>query len=359
MIKAVLFFFIFFALPCSASTWMERQIEEDLSSSHKTLSLKAINRFLKEYGNEQLLVRVTIKKNKILAKAGYRNSPGSDYRFSFFKAALLKLAEDHVLPDTTFLVCMGDALRDMELPMPLFVMAKKEHAQNQILVPDFDALKAGYQVLSGFDITDYEVSWEDKHASLVWRGSTAQGALEGPDWMMREGNLHQFSRVRLCELSLLYPEVIDAKFTFFAQGGEHVSSLQRLRGSKISYEKQLEYKYHILIDGNTCAYSASGWKFFTNSLIFKPDSHHIQWYYHALKPGVHYVAIERTLDDLLEKIGWAVAHDREACEIAKNARSFAKEHLTLSSNLEYLYQAIVHYSRLECVDETCVRGDKI
>jgi hypothetical protein len=330
--------------------WMSAQINQDLSSCKTNpISIRKINDYYLQKSPEPsyLLVKFTISNNKVYYEKMFGNI--LDYRIQSYIQALNKIASFVHLPDMVFLWTVHDAL-GQETEVPVFIMAKKKGAMNQILLPDYEALREKYQVLKYSDITRYEFPWERKNSQLIWRGSTAQGALDNSCCLLSPHNLHLFSRVHLCELSKKYPHLIDAKFTLFAQGGETIPSLQQFRGGYVSYEKQLEYKYHLLIDGNCCAYSNSGWKFFANSVIFKPDSQWIQWYYQELKPGVHYIPVEDNLDDLVEKIQWAIVHDSEAKAIAHNARMFALEHLTISDHLCYLYHALLRYSQLQFVD---------
>lgn len=180
-----------------------------------------------------------------------------------------------------------------------------------------------------------------KIPKLIWRGSTAQL------WTwLTEKHLPQLTRVTLCELSQRYPELIDAKFTIYAQGGEAIPYLRQFKGERCSFEEQLSYKYHILIEGNTCAYSTSGWKHFGNSLLFKHDSRWIQWYYSAMKPHVHYIPVKQHLSDLVNALQWAIDHDEEAQTIAHNCRQFALSHITLADDLTYLYYLVLRYSQL-------------
>lgn len=176
---------------------------------------------------------------------------------------------------------------------------------------------------------------------MIWRGSTAQNGT-----LITHNNCHQFSRVKLCELSNEQPYLIDAKFTIFAQLGESIPYLEQFRSEMVSYENQFNYKYHILIDGNTSSYSASGWKFFANSVIFKPHSRWVQWYYSQLHPWAHYVPVATDLSDLVEKIQWAIQNDSLAKEIAHNSREFALSHITHPNNLAYLHYALLKYSKL-------------
>ncbi len=144
-----------------------------------------------------------------------------------------------------------------------------------------------------------------------------------------------------------HPEWIDAKFSYLEESYKTLSSYV---GGFVPYESQILYKYQMQIDGYSCAYSTSGWKLFANSLLFKEDSNHIQWYYNELKPYVHYIPVKEGLSNLLDQIQWAIDHDQEAKQIAAQARSFALSHITEDLNRVYLYHALLAYSRLNWVD---------
>jgi hypothetical protein len=137
--------------------------------------------------------------------------------------------------------------------------------------------------------------------------------------------------------------------TFFVQGGEALPCLRKFHGEWMPYEAQFHYKYQLLIDGNASSYTASGWRFFTGGLIFKPESLWRQWYYGALQPGVHYIPLRADLSDLIEKIHWARVHDAEAATIAKRARQFALSHLLQKEQLAYLYFLLQAYHHLNFV----------
>ncbi len=212
---------------------------------------------------------------------------------------------------------MHDRLGE-DIGIPIFVMAKSRNS-NFILIPDFEALKELYQVLPNRDITQVESAWNEKKSTLVWRGSSVQRGFDN-NYFIRRNNMHQFSRIKLCQLSLEYPELIDAKFTIIEPTFiEDPAILQKYKGDFLSYDAQLFYKYHILVDGSTCSFSHSGWKFFLNSLIIKPDSAEIQWHYNELKPWVHYVPVNSNLNDLVDRLLWAKRNDSEAERMAKNA----------------------------------------
>lgn len=333
-------------LPClvAAEGWMEKQIASDLSYFQgKTLSRSALQSFYERRGNYLQLVQYAIRDNQVLVDYQHVEAKGNRERIERYEEALQILCDTKGLPDVTLLISINDGLNVRE-GFPIFAMCKIDSEQI-LLVPDYEILGKRYQVLKEKDIAEVTVPWEKKIPRLIWRGSTAQKWLK-----IEEKHLPLLSRLKLCELSELYPALIDAKYTIFAQGGEKIPYLRKFAGNRVSFEEQMQYKYHILIDGNTCPYSNSGWKFFTGSLLFKPLSGWIQWYYGELLPYRHYIPVEENLSDLLAKIEWAMTHDEEAKAIGERCRDFARTHLTFSDDLLYLYLAVIRYSELKFTD---------
>jgi len=335
-----------------ASDWMIRQINKDLSrfANQKKMSQKKIIQIADNPAYDaDLFIHFTIRKNKV--SMSHHISPSHMLakdclfpRLYSIKNSLQQILKKYPLPDMDFIVSIHDALVS-SYDVPIFVMAKIERFDNQILIPDFEALRGRYQVLPSQDITrdDAIPSWDKKQQQLLWRGGPGQHPPEGFTTSLQPNDPHCLSRIKLCHLSAQYPEIIDAKFSYLGSGFE---SLSDFFGSFIPFEAQLLYKYQMLIDGYSCAYTTSGWKFFSDSLVFKEDSKHIQWYYNELKPYEHYIPVKEGLDDLVEKLKWAMTHDGEAKKIAHQARKFALSHITQEKNRLYFYYALLAYSKL-------------
>ena len=330
----------------NCAQWMIDQIGKDLNNiTTAPISQLELDDFFNKNAKNLYLLKVTIFGNRVYVDNFFLDHEGINYRLNPFIDALNLLCSISEMPNVVFLISMHDGLGTSQ-SVPIFVMSKKRDDKNLILIPDYDSLLEGFQVLNDRDVTEFLYPWSKKRRKLIWRGSTAQRALgDGGSNLLRRDNLHQFSRVTLCEFSAKYSGYIDAKFTFLAQMEEPIPYLDQFLGDWISYEKLFTYKYHLMVDGNVCAYSNSGWKFFTNSLVFKAESKWIQWYYDALIPYYHYVPVESNLNDLMEKIDWAKNNDRNAEIIAKNARDFAIQNLTVKNDLIYIYHLIQEYSK--------------
>lgn len=309
-------------------SWMLEQIHRDLSRFSSGIQSEMLDAVFDLEEKEQAdwgLIRYRIKDG-LVRRVRYQSHLKKSRRFHSITQALKTLSRKVTLPDIEFIVSIADNLDVVDLPGPVFAFAKKQ-SSSAILMPDFEALEGQYQVLPHLDTR--EIPWEGKVASLIWRGSTAQG-------IVTPEHVESLSRVKLCKLSEQFPELIDSKFTIFCQGGEDIPELQHFAGTKISYEEMSRHKFQFWIDGNTASYSASGWRFFINSVVIKPMSENVQWYYGGLQPYVHFVPVEANLSNLVATLEWLKANDSVAKEIARHAVTFARESLTVEANMRYL-----------------------
>lgn len=86
-----------------------------------------------------------------------------------------------------------------------------------------------------------------------------------------------------------------------------------------------------------------------NSLVLKQASPHLEWYYRAIKPCVHYLPFwQHNETDVLPLIE-ALRHpenQRVAQRIAANGQAFAMLHLTEEARWRYLQLLIDQYAAL-------------
>ncbi len=115
----------------------------------------------------------------------------------------------------------------------------------------------------------------------------------------------------------------------------------------MTVEQQIAYKYQLLIDGNTCAYTRAIWQLFSNCVIFKQESPAIQWFYRALIPYIHYIPLNPDLSDLIETVHWARKHDDIMEDISNEAQAFANANLRYSHILQYVYLLLKQYAELQ------------
>ena len=174
-----------------------------------------------------------------------------------------------------------------------------------VMIPDTDFMKTKGYVELKQEIDRDDIKWEDKKSKMFWRGGC-----HGFGYSAYDPILKRCQRQILIDLSL--------------QKG--IGSGNKWLDAKASYSSPkkefLRYKYQIDIDGEVNAWSALWWKLYSNSVVFKVDSHYEQWYYKDLKEWEHYIPVKGDLSDLEEKYKWAIENDEKCKEIAQKGKEF-------------------------------------
>ncbi len=326
-------------------SWAIEQVREDLScfleSGVTQEMLDATMQLNENQVRGFLFARFQVVNNEVLVLG---NIPDSEkVRLIAVTNALRALATVVQLPNLDFIVTLHDSLDIDDLPSPIFAFAKHCNSKKIILIPDFEALSDRTSMLLEVKLGEEKYPWKQKLPLAVWRGSTTGG-------VYNRDNFLAFPRSRAVTLSLEYPSLINARFTQLVQCADTKKVMKKFHDyfdEPYSMLKHMKYKYQILIDGNSCAYSGAYWRLFSNCVVLKQSSPNIQWYYKGLVPNVHYIPVQQDLSDLIHKIKWAKKHDREARIISQQAQQFAQGNLTYPDILYYVYLLLTEYAKLQ------------
>lgn len=328
---------------------MLEQIHTDLAPLKAAeMSRNALNQFMREYRNKNegwLLVRVIIRSNHITIQnlklptiqdlIGLRK-----VRLDWMTLAFHRLAQTVELPNVDFILSVNDC-DDTILPVPIFGFAKNPQlGLKTILIPDFEALFGNEHFLQAVYSGNERYPWSQKRKQAIFRGN-----LTGGDF--NHENFLEFPRSKAVSLSLQFPDLIDARFSYCPGWEGFKTRYGDYFASRMSVEEQVSYKYQLLIDGNSCAYSRAYWQMFSNGVILKQSSDNIQWFYRPLLPFVHYIPIKVDMSDLPKMIDWALKNDEEAQKISLQAQDFARNNLTYARVMQYLYLLLVEYAALQ------------
>lgn len=328
--------------------WMFEQIAEDIKAfSSSGITKEMLDQTIQDTdaNNHYAFARFQILDGKVKTLFSGGNIEKNRRCRDFLKAvqAICKLTE---VPDADFIVTFQDASpydNPQKLKSPLFAFAKNELLEkNVVLIPDSSAFKGNLSWVRKVEKGTKSYPWAQKEEKAFWRGGTTGG------WATLS-TFKEMPRVKLVHLSLEQPQVVDAKFNRLVQTNEETTKMLEQEGyvgDTVSVVDHLKYKYQILIDGNTCAYSRAFWQLYSNCAIFKQTSPNIQWYYKALAPYVHFIPIKNDMSDLPEKIQWAREHDAEVQKIVQNANLFARHNLQIEDVHIYLYLLIKEYAKL-------------
>lgn len=323
-------------------TWAIEQIREDLKPFAQGVRKEMLDALMTCDKGDLFLVRYAIKNREVSMSHNENFSHIAKSRAGLILEALRTLARASPLPEVDFVVTVHDAFMEKEFPGPVFAFAKKGHESQGILFPDAEALGGNAKEMEEVNVGKKKFSWNKKIPQAYWRGATT-----GQNFSSH--NFLELLRAKVVGLSLQYQDLLDAKFTQLAQCSdpENVQALfPNYFGKSKHIQKHLAYKYQLLLDGNSCAYTRAYWQLFSGCPIFKHASPHIQWYYRALQPNVHYIPLKADCSDLLDKIEWARTHDGEVQAIAQNALSFAEKNLKKSDILYYVHLLLTEYAKL-------------
>ncbi|MGL1887005.1 MAG: glycosyl transferase family 90 [Reichenbachiella sp.] len=171
-------------------------------------------------------------------------------------------------------------------------------------------------------VQKHDISWKDKKENAVWRGATT-GVEQRASFVER------------------YFDKYDVGFATTKQK-QH---LQHLKRSKISIQRQLEYKYIISLEGNDVA-SNLRWVLASNSIPIMPKPFWQSWIMEdKLEPFVHYLELKDDLSNLEELIDWAKNNDKECEQIALNGKLFMSQFLDEENDIPVQKLLLEEYAK--------------
>lgn len=342
--------------------WMMQQINQDLSPYTKSGITRASLDKLMEVAKGEL-TEMTVRFQITDGQVTYTCNDAYFIKFpdhaSFFHSrinvvvpAIKKLANSINLPNVDFIITVNDfayTRNDLSLA-PIFVFSKNKYIENHILFPDSDALCNYYNVESSIIESSKNTPWENKINKVFWRGGTTDGCYDNIRDKCYDADHWRFRpRAILVLLSLKYPELIDAKFTYLlkdANANHEILSMPEIISNYIAQSDSLHCKYLIVIDGATCSWQRLYWTLLSNCVVFRQITDNIEWFYRALNPYYHYIPVAKDMSDLIEKTNYAQINDREMQQIATNGTQFAKENLSQDMIYLYMYLLITNYAKL-------------
>ncbi len=322
--------------------WMQKQINLDFAP-FEAIDPASIDAAAQENPFGALLL-CEIKGRSISIQAvepRYRDFFQIDHLTSIFK----KFLRRYKLPNMKFLLSMHDGIvTDNPTSVPVLAYAKNVAVKNVVLIPDFQALEGNHYFHEQVNLGLSKWPYEQKIPLAYWSGATSGGYYSLDCFL-------SLPRTQLVSFSLKFPDLLYARFvpTFlnaYPEGEKIHVRYPEYFAEFVDISESMKYKYQILADGNSCAWSRAYWQLHANCLMIKQDSPHIQWFYSALAPYVHYVPTSADFSDLADKIAWARDNDVSVEKITLNAQRFAQENLIHEKVFVYLYHVLKRYAEL-------------
>ncbi|CAL8324106.1 unnamed protein product [Gadus morhua 'NCC'] len=273
----------------------------------------------------------------VLGNRVYRRSLGKYTDFKMFSdEILLSLARKVRLPDVEFYINVGDWPMEKRAvgadpgPVPILSWCGSEDTRD-IVLPTYDVTHSTLEAMRG--VTNDLLSVQG-NTGPPWGNKTEQAFFRGRD--SREERLY------LASLSKEHPELLDAGITgwfFFRDREKEIG-----KAPLVGFFDFFKYKYQVNVDGTVAAYRFP-YLMLGNSLVLKQRSPYYEHFYVHLRPGVHYVPVQRDLSDLVEKIKWAKSNDAEVKEIARQGQAAVRQLLQPNRLYCYYYKVLEMYSK--------------
>lgn len=299
--------------------WAKAQIRSDLEK-FKPFKTSDVDQLHQDF---PMLFRFKIKDGRL--ETSYQAGLEIHSAFKPMVVIFDYLAKHGYIKEADFLMGLSDLFKPQvpqKLSVPIFVFAKDmsdSFEQQSVPVPDWMNIVQSPFIRKEIQEGIKKWPWAAKKPLLFWRG----GSIASTNF-----------RERLVELSKQYPNLIDAKFS-------------RTPGVPfVTRADHLQYQYLISIDGIRATWTRLVWHLQSNSLVFKHDSHQIQWFYSALKPYVHYVPVQDDEDSLLKNLKWASENPQAVQAIIQQAQAFAEDHLSLEDMCHYYIGLLVEYQKM-------------
>ncbi|XP_068714571.1 protein O-glucosyltransferase 1-like [Montipora foliosa] len=255
-----------------------------------------------------------------------------------------------------FILKMIDKLPDMEMrinvrdypqipkwsrPLPVFSFSKTAN-EYDIMYPAWTFWEGGPAVwpiyptgLGRWDLMREEIDkkaqewpWDKKQPKGFFRGSRTSA-----------------ERDPLVLLSRAQPELVDAQYTKNQAWKSEADTLNAPPAKEIKLEDHCEYRYLFNFRGVAASFRFKH-LFMCKSLVFHVGNEWLEFFYHALKPWVHYIPVETHLNDVGELIEFAKANDNVVRAIAERGYQFIKDHLRMQDVQCYWKLLLKRYAKL-------------
>lgn len=169
-------------------------------------------------------------------------------------------------------------LNDNKNYKDVFCFSKFKDDNNPVLIPDPYMIYNWNNILN--NINDKQ-EWKTKKNKIIFCGTTT-------------GNRNPIKneRINMCLWSLNNIDFCDFNITKVAQMNIYdIQNIEKIYTKPLNISEQLNYKYHLSIDGNTSRFDI--WPYKTNTVNFKYKSNEVLWYYPLLIENEHYIEVDK------------------------------------------------------------------
>lgn len=306
--------------------WVQQQIAADLAPFRGGFTKEDLARWFKEYHDPfNCLVKITVKKGQVIFETDTAVKRRPAYKTVVETISIL--ARKRLIPDCEFIMAINDYLvivpQGATTAVPIFTFAKDEEIpieKDLILIPDWMNL-CYWDLLRGrLKLANKFYPWQSKKDIIHWRGNMPV-SLRHRELLVYWSNYYDF---------------IDAGVT------DGPLALKR-----VDPEFSIKNKYQISLDGARSTWERVVWQMHANTIMLKPKSSQVQWFYRGLVPYENYVPLEDiNAENLVGAYKWLQDNDAQAQQISRNANKFAAANLKTQDFLAYYVVLLREYAKL-------------
>lgn len=181
-----------------------------------------------------------------------------------------------------------------------------------------------------------QIATEDKVNSAIFIGASTGSSVAADNMRLKVANETLDMDNVSCYINTIVQVERDDVFAAFPRTEEF------LRDS-LSIPEQLQHKFIISIDGNTCAWSRVPWIMNSNSVLLKKKSSTVNWYYSRMAAGKEYIEFNDA-SELPGCIAYLAANPEAVADIVIAAQTFVQTYLTPESHMTYLRELMYELS---------------
>ncbi len=315
----------------------------------------------KKLRNTYMMARFQIVNQQVYAESYYLGH----YYFPILLQYFQKLVQNYKINDVDFIIYlreeipMNENLGKETLGIPAFMMfqdLESSYETDKLLFPDAFFIKENKnaswkKLIDRINHASANNPWKSKTNKVFWRGTTTGNFL-----YFTIDNFAKLPRLTVSVLSQLYPDLIDAGFSYYSpqildeDHGQNLSEFCKLLFKKISRvneEGHLKYKYLLSLDGNAATGTRVPWIMLSNSVLVKQETQKIQWFYSSLKPYVNYIPVNKDLTDIFTQLNWMKTHDEQVKQISINAQKFTQDNLMPEHIEQHIVLLLNEYSTIQ------------
>ncbi|CAL1278038.1 unnamed protein product [Larinioides sclopetarius] len=159
------------------------------------------------------------------------------------------------------------------------------------------------------------------------------------------GSRTSSERDELVLLSREHPDLIDAQYTKNQAWKSDKDTLGAPPAKEVSLEDHCAYKYLFNFRGVAASFRLKH-LFLCRALVFHVGDEWVEFFYHRLKPWVHYIPVATDLSNVMELLSFSVERNDYAKAIAQRGFDFIWNHLKMDDILCYWENLLLNYAKL-------------